>query len=336
LKLTISIFFTNRFLVATSFAFVTSVTASAQSLFTLGEKTYELKDVSPAHQQQLFDVQYDSYERTRQTIDGILLETFLDEEAKKQNKPKEEVASKTLEVKEPTDKEVKKWYDDNKSRIPPNYQFDQIKGEIVKLVKQEKMKTKRDEVLEKIKKDRKFSLSLAKPLAPMMAVQTDGFQSKGKDGAKVHIVEFADYQCPHCKSAAEVLKKVMDKMKSKVKFTFVDYPINPSGVSKAVAEASQCAAELGKFWEFHYKAFESQASLEATSGDKIAKDLKLDEAKMKACTESGRGKAIVAKGLAEGERLGVTGTPFIIMNGRRYVGAQTVEAITAEIEAQLK
>ena len=51
--------------------------------------------------------------------------------------------------------------------------------------------------------------------------------------------------------------------------------------------------------------------------------------------DSGRGKALVERGKVEGERLGVSGTPFLLMNGRRYAGAHTVEAITKEIEGYL-
>ncbi|MCX6127170.1 MAG: hypothetical protein NTV34_20805, partial [Proteobacteria bacterium] len=123
-----------------------SLAASGQGLYSIAGKSFEVKDLTPAQQQQMFDIQYESYERTRQSIDGIVLENYLEAEAKKQGKPKEEVASKTFDVKEPTDKDIKKWYDENKSRIPPTYQFEQIKGEIGKMVKQEKMKIKRDEL----------------------------------------------------------------------------------------------------------------------------------------------------------------------------------------------
>lgn len=315
---------------------VLSTSAVGQSLYSLSGKNYELKDLSPPHQQQLFEIQYETYEKTRQSIDNIVIESYFDEEANKQSKPRDEVANTLLDVKEPSEKEIKKWYEDNKSRIPPNYKFDDIKADISKFVKQEKMKTKRDELLEKIKKERKFSLALAKPVAPVLDVKIEGFQSKGKDDAKVTIVEFADYQCPHCKTAAESMKKVNEKMKGKVKFVYIDYPVNPSGVSKAIAETSHCVAEQGKYWEFHYKAFENQAKLEMSSPDSLAKELKVDDAKLKACMAAGKGKAIVDKGRAEGERLGITGTPFILINGRRYIGAHTVEAITKEVETYLK
>lgn len=315
---------------------VLSFSAHGQALYSVSGKTYELKDLSPAQQQQFFEIQFESYEKTRQSVDSVLLENYFDEEAKKQKKTKEEVSNKLLEVKEPSDKEVKKWYDENKAKIPPNYQFDQIKGEIAKIVKQERTNTKRTELLDKIKKDGKFSLTLSKPVAPVLDVKAEGFPTKGKEGAKVSIVEFADYQCPHCKSAADTLKKITDKMKDKVRFTFIDFPINPSGISREVAEVSHCAAEQGKFWEFHYKAFESQETLAKGSGEKIAKDLKLDEGKLKACMDAGKGKAMVDKGRAEGDRIGVSGTPFVLINGHRYVGAHTLEALTKEIEGYLK
>jgi protein-disulfide isomerase len=190
--------------------------------------------------------------------------------------------------------------------------------------------------LEKVKKSKKFTLNLQKPEAPVVDVKFEGFPAKGKDGAKVTIIEFADYQCPHCKVASESFKKVTEKFKDKVKFVYLDFPVNPSGISKVVAEGSHCAEEQGKFWDYHYKAFEGQATLDKDSPTKLAKELKLDEAKFKACLEGTKGKALVEKARSEGERIGVSGTPYLLINGRRYMGAHTVEAITKEIETSLK
>ena len=155
-------------------------------------------------------------------------------------------SAKILDVKEPSERALKAWYESYKTRIPPNYKFEEIKGEIAKIVKQEEMHKKREDLVSKIKREKKFASNLAKPEAPVVEIKTEGFPSKGKDNAKVTIVEFADYQCPHCKVAADSLKKVMDKFKDKVKFVFLDYPINPSGISRVVAEASHCAMEIGR------------------------------------------------------------------------------------------
>ena len=310
--------------------------ARAEDLFNLGGKAYSEKDLTPAQQQQVYESKMQNFEQIKSIVDGIIFDNHLTEEAKRQNKSRDEIEAKLLNVKEPSDRAVKTWYEANKTRIPPSYKFDDVKGEISKIVKQEEMRKRRDDVIAKIKKDRKFALSLLKPVAPIIDVKTDGFPAKGSEGAKVTIVEFADYQCPHCKVAAESLKKVTEKFKGKVRLVFIDYPINPSGISRAVAEASHCATEQGKFWDFHYKAFESQSTLDKDSPSKLAREIKLDEAKFKACMDAAKGKAIVDKALGEGERIGVSGTPYLLISGRRYLGAHTPEAISKEIETVLK
>ncbi len=308
----------------------------ADGLFSFAGKSYSEKDLTPGQQQQMFEIQAQAFEQTKATVDAVIFDMYLTEESKKQNKSREDIEKKIMDVKEPSDKAIKTWYEENKSKIPPNYQFDQIKGEISKIVKQEEVKKKREVFLEKLKKDKKFSLSVLKPESPMIDIKPDGFPFKGKEGSKVTIVEFADYQCPHCKTASELLKKLTDKFKDKVKYVYIDFPINPSGISKIVAEASHCAAEQNKYWEFHYKAFDGQTTLDKDSPTKIAKELKLDEPKFKACSDGTKGKAMVEKGRNEGERVGVSGTPYLIINGRRYMGAHTLEAMTKEVETALK
>lgn len=316
--------------------FIVASPVFAEGLFSFGGKNYSEKDLSPAQQQQIYEIAVQNYEQSKAAVDGFIFDLHLDEEAKKQNKSRADVEKKLLEVKEPSEKAIKAWYESNKNRIPPTYQFDQIKGEISKIVSQEEMKKKRDELLEKIKKSKKFSFAMTPPVAPVVDVNIEGFPSKGKDGAKVTVVEFADFQCPHCKQASDSLKKVTEKYKDKIKYVYLDFPINPSGISKVVAEGSHCAAEQGKYWEYHYKAFDGQSSLDKESPTKLAKDLKLDEAKFKACLDGTKAKALVEKGRVEGERIGVSGTPYLLINGRRYLGAHTYEALTKEIETSLK
>jgi protein-disulfide isomerase len=310
--------------------------SQAQPLYSLGGKTVSVGELSPASQQELYEIQMESFEKTKQSVDSTLFENFAVEQAKKTGKSLQETQMKLLEVKDPSDKEVKSWFEENKSKIPPNLKFEDIKGEISKIVKQERARNKRVEAVEKIKKDNKFALLVAEPVAPILDVAVAGFPTKGKDAAKLTVVEFADYQCPHCKVAAEAFKKISERQKDKVKFVFIDYPVNPSGISRIIAEQSHCAAEQGKFWEFHYKAFDKQSALDASSGEAIANELKLDSAKFKKCVESGVGKSIVDKAKAEGDRIGVSGTPFILINGKRYIGPASFEALTKKIESLLK
>jgi hypothetical protein len=129
-------------------AILVSRGAIAQGLFTLGGKSYSEKDLSPAQQQQFFELRNQAYEQEKAFVDHAVLEMHLDEESKKQQKSRDEIEKKLFDVKEPSERQMKAWFEENKSRIPPNYQFDQIKGEIAKIVKQEEMKKKRESVVE--------------------------------------------------------------------------------------------------------------------------------------------------------------------------------------------
>ena len=99
----------------------------ADGLFTLGGKTLGVQDLTAAQQQQVFEVQSQNYEQTKSLVDNVVFDMYLDEESKKQNKSREDIEKKVLDVKDPSDKTIKKWYDENKGRIPPNFQFEQIK-----------------------------------------------------------------------------------------------------------------------------------------------------------------------------------------------------------------
>jgi protein-disulfide isomerase len=84
-------------------------------------------------------------------------------------------------------------------------------------------------------------------------------QIKGSDNAKVTIVEFSDFQCPYCKQGFDTIEEVLKLYEGKIKFGYVNYPliqIHPR--AEITAEAAECAADQGKFWDFHNQLFESQ------------------------------------------------------------------------------
>lgn len=85
-------------------------------------------------------------------------------------------------------------------------------------------------------------------------------QAQGPANAKIQLVEFSDFECPYCQSAYPTVKQILNEYKGQVKFYYVHYPltqIHPN--AQKSAEASLCAADQGKFWEYHDKLFESAA-----------------------------------------------------------------------------
>lgn len=169
----------------------------------------------------------------------------------------------------------------------------------------------------------------------------------GNKDAKVTIVEFSDLQCPFCKAylddTHEQLKeKYIDT--GKVKFAFRHYPltsIHPN--AQKAAEASECANEQGKFWEFHDKVFAEQETWSPqTSADAIssfvsyAGDLGLDSEKFQSCVESDKFKEAVEADMEAANKVQVDGTPAFFVNGYRMVGAQPYSEFERIIEEELK
>ena len=106
--------------------------------------------------------------------------------------------------------------------------------------------------------------------------------------------------------------------------------------AKKAAEASLCANEGGKFWEYHDKLFANQKALGEKDLQKYAKQVELDTKAFDACLESGKYAEQVTTDMAAGSALGVTGTPGFFVNGRFLGGALPVEAFAAIIDEEVR
>ena len=158
----------------------------------------------------------------------------------------------------------------------------------------------------------------------------------GAANAPVTIVEFSDFQCPFCQRAAPTLKHVREAYGDKVRVVWKDFPltqIHPQALK--AAEAGQCAAEQGKFWEFHDHLFGNQQALQPDDLKKSAADVGLDAAKFNACFDSSKFADKVQAGMEAGRRLGVNSTPTMYLNGRVISGAQPYEVFASMIDEEL-
>ncbi len=100
----------------------------------------------------------------------------------------------------------------------------------------------------------------------------------------------------------------------KVQYVFKDFPlerIHPQAFR--AAEAAYCAGEQGKFWEMHAQLFTDQAALSAGDFQRLAEGLRLNLSRFQACLESGTYAARIRRDLAEGNRLGISGTPTFLL-----------------------
>lgn len=154
--------------------------------------------------------------------------------------------------------------------------------------------------------------------------------------ATVTVTEYGDLQCPSCKGAQDiVVKPLIAKYGKQIRFQFSQFPLTGlHPYAMMAAEASECAADQGKFWEFVDMDFTNQASLSKDSLEKWASDLKLDMDLFGRCTKSHIKRPTIQAEYRSGQQLGVNGTPTFFVNGKKV--DSTVDAISAAIDAAKK
>jgi len=160
----------------------------------------------------------------------------------------------------------------------------------------------------------------------------------GKKDAKITIVSFEDYQCPFCarahqQSFPQLKKDYIDT--GKVNYVFRDFPLSFHPNAQPASEASECAHEQGKFWEYHDALFANQQDLGRDLYLKLAGDLKLDVNKFTTCIDTRKYQKEVEADFAYGSTVGVSGTPTFFINGVRLVGAQPFTAFKQVIDQEL-
>lgn len=158
---------------------------------------------------------------------------------------------------------------------------------------------------------------------------------RGPVDAPVQVVEFADFTCPHCKEAAEMMKKVSEKYPEKVVFYYKNFPLGSHQGGMMAATASIAAHKQDKFWPMHDRLFKYQSSLTMEKIERFAKQLGMNYSKFQKDMQSPAVAAEVKQDKQEGVKAGVNSTPTLYINGRRYFGAKTVDAISTRIEQEL-
>lgn len=166
----------------------------------------------------------------------------------------------------------------------------------------------------------------------------DDDPSIGPKDAPITIIEFSDYQCPFCARAEPAVKRVLEFYKGKVNFVYRDFPLSFHQYAQKAAEASECADEQGKFWQYHDILFEKQSEWSSGGVLKLkeyAIGLGLDSKKFNECLDSGKYANEVQKDIEDGQNYGVSGTPAFFINGIEVSGAQPFDVFQKIIDAEL-
>jgi protein-disulfide isomerase len=133
------------------------------------------------------------------------------------------------------------------------------------------------------------------------------------------------------------VKQVLARYPEQVRLVYRHYPlesIHPN--ARGAAEASACAAEQGKFWEYHDLLFANGKKLGAENLAVYAEQAGLDTDAFQACVDEERFRSVVDRDIAAARAAGVSGTPTFFINGRALGGAQPLDEFVRVIEDELQ
>jgi len=150
----------------------------------------------------------------------------------------------------------------------------------------------------------------------------------GAPDAPAALVEYGDFECPHCRAAYPVVEAVKEALGPRLQFAYRHFPLSQTHPHAArAAEAAEAAGAQGRFWEMHAVLFENQHALEDEDLIRYADHLGLDVERFARELAEHAWEPRVREDFLSGVRAGVNGTPTFFVNGVRHDGAWDVESL---------
>jgi protein-disulfide isomerase len=167
------------------------------------------------------------------------------------------------------------------------------------------------------------------PLAQNLSqIQVNDAPSLGDPQAPVTLVEYSDFECPVCRNLHDVLRGMLPSYAGKVRVVFKDFPIEQLHPwARTAAIASRCAYQQDSkaFWKMYDLIYDNQEVISAENAWAKMMDYAgqsgVNVDSFKSCMASPESGAAVDASRANGQKLEVSSTPTVFVNGRRMVGA---------------
>jgi protein-disulfide isomerase len=235
-------------------------------------------------------------------------------------------------VPSPSPAELEGIYARNEARFAGQTR-EQAYARILELLRERMVVAKRREFEQSLRERSEVAVFLDPPRVAIGI--PDGAVGAGPENAPVTIVEFTDYQCPYCHRAQDVIDQVLERYEGKVRLVHLDFPLDNHPGAVPAARAARCAAEQGRFWDYHRSLMKEKGSLDQDDLARRAATLKLDTGDFAECLASDRHLETIQAEFQQGSDLGVTGTPAYFINGRMISGARPLSDFTEIIDAEL-
>ena len=298
-------------------------------------KTVTLAEVDKQIKRELDEIKWERYRLREAQINQIIIRDLVEAEAKKQGVPARQIIQKYAEehTKPPTLEEVEAFFEKNVKSKNPNAKFVEFRDRIIGHLGAEADKKTLTQFFDHIKKQANAVITLAKPEIIRINVDSSGV-SKGPASAPVTIVEFADFQCGYCAQVSPTMDALVKAFPGKVKVVFKHFPLPFHTDAPKASEASMCANDQGKFWEYHDLVFSNQAQIGIDTLKQYTGQLQLKLDEFNTCLDSGKHGPTIAKDYQAGVAAGVQETPSVYVNGLLQNSLE-LAALKATVEAEL-
>jgi len=290
--------------------------AGVDALFEYDGRRYAAEDLSVRMQQLYGTVLAEHHQALRTLVDEMLFDLHVEREARRTGRDVQELGREMLAVPEPTITELRGFYENNRAAI--GQPFELVADQIRRHLERQALLERRQRILNRLKAAGGFRLLIPAPQPPPIAIDTRGRPLRGDPSAPVTLVEFADFQCPDCRRAQAVMDRLFERHPDAIKLVHMDFPVNPSGISRRVAMGGVCAQQQGRFWRYKALAYERQPQLGEDSPAALAAALGLDLGRFEACMQDPATRARLDASAREGRRLGITATPTLFVDGRPF------------------
>jgi len=288
-----------------------------------------LSDLQHDEEGKLLQAEYQYYLSERKALEELIDNRLLADEANRKAIPLDQLLETEVykSLKDPTEDQLEVYYEG----LDTQESYESVRGDVLQHIRELRRTKARAAYVANLRKEAKINILLMPPSAQVSTVKA---YANGSPDAPVVLVEFADYQCPYCQKVNPQIQQLKKEYGDALTVVFKDFPIPGHHSSQKAAEASRCAGEQGKFWEYHDVLFYSKL-LEVDALKEHARVLKLDGDGFDTCLDSGTEASAVKKDLDEAKSLGLTGTPSFFVNGHFFSGVVDYAALKDIVNQQL-
>jgi len=290
-----------------------------------------LADLERKRPSGLFNARNSFYEAERKAVEEFVDEYLLERQAQREQVTVKELLERHVNsalAKDPSDEALRVYYEGLDAVQP----YEAVRDQFLQHLRERRIAKLKTAYFQSLRSQASIALRLTPPRA---TVPLKDAQIRGAADAPVMLVEYADYECPYCQQIQPTLDRLEAEFKGKLSFAYKDVPLPNHPHAQKAAEAAHCAGVQGKYWEYHDLLYKTK-KLDVADLKENARALQLNGSAFEKCLNSGEQSERVKAQLAEGQSLGLQGTPSFFINGRVFSGSLTYEQLSAVVEEELR